>query len=68
MACSEVLVKLGEGIDIASDWQTLNTRFGDSQLGNGEPMAAPLIPYAARTWADRFEEVARNEIAQELEM
>ena len=43
IACSEVLVKLGEGIDIASNRQTLNACFGDNQLGNGEPMAAPLI-------------------------
>ena len=51
-ACPEVLVKLGEGVDIASDRQTLNTFFGDEQIGNGEPMAAPLIFCAARTWAD----------------
>ena len=41
---------------------------GDNQLGNGEPMATPLIVYATRTWANRVEEVTRSEIALELEM
>ena len=60
-SCSEVLFKLGEGIDIASDGQTLNTCFGDNQLGNGEPMAAPSIVHATRTWADGVEKVTRKE-------
>ena len=31
-------------------------------------MAAPLIVYATRTWADGVEEVTRMQIAQELEI
>ena len=43
IACAEDLVKLSEGIDIAISQKELNKAFGDNQLGNGEPGAAPLI-------------------------
>jgi len=56
IACAEVLVKIGESIDIGGEQQSLNKSYGDNQLGNGEPMAAPLIVYAARTWAQMVEE------------
>ena len=36
IACAEVLVKLGESLDVTEEQKRLNKAYGYNQLGNGE--------------------------------
>ena len=55
IACAEVLVKLGEGIDVDRSYRELAAAYKDVQFGCGFPDAAPFLIYVVRTWAQAAE-------------